>query len=150
MAEKAKEKEVVEVAPADEPVEELLVEEPGALDYMEESFADFVSRADVSAVFGEAVEHNGKLILPAAEVVAAMGMGVGKGGGGGEQGGEGDGGGFGGRAFARPVAVIISDEHGVRVEPVVDPTKIALAFFTAIGFMVGMAARMKRSPRLKE
>jgi len=61
-----------------------------------------------------------------------------------EGGGAGGGGGGGGRVFARPVAVIISGPEGVRVEPVVDATKIALAFFTALGFMVGMAARMRR------
>jgi hypothetical protein len=45
------------------------------------------------------------------------------------------GGGGGGRTLARPVAIIIMDAEGVRVEPVVDPTKIALAALTTAGFM---------------
>ena len=67
-----------------------------------------------------------------------------------EAGGGGGGGGGGGRVFARPVAVIISGPEGVSVEPVVDVTKIALAFFTALGFMVGMAARMRRFPSTQD
>ena len=35
-------------------------------------------------------------------------------------------------------------------KPVVDVTKIALAFFTALGFMVGMAARMRRFPSTQD
>ena len=49
--------------------------------------------------------------------------------------GTGVGGGGGGRTLARPVAIIIMDAEGVRVEPVVDPTKIALAALTTAGFM---------------
>jgi uncharacterized spore protein YtfJ len=64
--------------------------------------------------------------------------------------GGGGGGGGGGRVFARPVAVIVSGPDGVIVQPVVDATKIALAFFTALGFMVGMASRMRRPPRSLE
>jgi uncharacterized spore protein YtfJ len=59
-------------------------------------------------------------------------------------GGSGVGGGGGGRILSRPVAIIIASPEGVRVEPVVDVTKIGLAMFTAIGFMVGMLARMRR------
>ena len=64
--------------------------------------------------------------------------------------GGGGGGGGGGRVFARPVAVIISGQDGVRVEPVMDVTKIALAFFTTLGFMIGMVSRMRRAPSLEE
>jgi hypothetical protein len=40
------------------------------------------------------------------------------------------------------VAVVVASPEGVRVEPVVDITKIALAGLTALGFMVGMMFRM--------
>lgn len=59
--------------------------------------------------------------------------------------GIGGGGGGGGGASGRPVAVISVSEEGVRVEPVVDVTKIALAFFTAFGSMFFMLARMQRA-----
>jgi hypothetical protein len=45
------------------------------------------------------------------------------------------------------VAVIISSPEGVRVEPVVDVTKISLALFTTLGFMVGMYLRMLNPKR---
>ena len=46
--------------------------------------------------------------------------------------GFGGGGGGGGTAMARPVAAIIIEPNGVRVEPIIDPTKIAIAFFTTL------------------
>ena len=117
---------------------------------------EFLKAADVRAVYGDPIEHGESLIIPAAEVLSGMGFGLGVGGGEspGEEGEKGDsgagsGGGGGGRVFSRPVAVIISDQHGVRVEQVVDPTKIALAFFTTLGFMAAMVGRMRsKRPRL--
>src|SRR3989304_3171795 len=124
----------------------------------------FFQIASVESVYTSPVEHGEKLIIPAAEVLGALGFGMGAGMGvsenpdekdGVEEGegaedkekpaeasnsgpgveiegsGVGGGGGGGGRVFARPVAVIISGPDGVKVEPVVDATKIALAFFTA-------------------
>jgi uncharacterized spore protein YtfJ len=58
--------------------------------------------------------------------------------------GKGSGGGGGGRILSRPVAVVIASPEGIRVEPVLDITKIALAGLTAMGFMVGMMFRMSR------
>jgi uncharacterized spore protein YtfJ len=56
--------------------------------------------------------------------------------------GTGGGGGGGGRVLSRPVAIVVASPEGVRVEPVIDITKIALAGLTALGFMVGMMFRM--------
>lgn len=53
--------------------------------------------------------------------------------------------GFGGGAMARPVAAIEIGPSGVRVEPIVDPTKISIAFFTATGSMFMMLLKMKRA-----
>jgi uncharacterized spore protein YtfJ len=63
----------------------------------------------------------------------------------GEDAGMGGGGGGGGGASGRPVAVISVTEDGVRVEPVVDATKIALAFFTALGSMLFMLLKMRKA-----
>ncbi len=121
-------------------------------------FDNFLETVGHRSVFAEPVEAGGRTVIGAAEVA----MGVGGGGGGsfkyGEQpddagtevvedgGGAADdfGGGGGGGGFARPVAVIIIDDDGVRVEPVVDATKIALAAITAFGSMVLLFARMWR------
>ncbi len=63
---------------------------------------------------------------------------------GGESGGGGVGGGGGGRTLSRPVASIVVDPNGVRVEPIVDVTKLWLAALTAAGFCFAMLARMQR------
>jgi uncharacterized spore protein YtfJ len=59
--------------------------------------------------------------------------------------GMGGGGGGGGGASGRPIAVISVTGEGVEVEPVVDVTKIALAFFTALGSMFFMLMKMKKA-----
>jgi len=127
---------------------EIEISDPGqAIDMVQETLETFLDIADVSKVYAEPVEHEGTLVIPAAEVVTSMGFGAGFGAGGpfdDDGGGSGGGGGGGGQAHARPVAVIIVESNGVRVEPVIDFTKISLAFITALGFMIGTAAKMKR------
>jgi uncharacterized spore protein YtfJ len=124
---------------------------------IQQTLDKFLGAADVKAVYSEPIKHGDTLIIPTAEVLAGLGFGMGYGGA--ESAGEGEkskdsgggsGGGGGGRVLSRPVAVIIADQHGVRVEPVVDPTKIAIAFFTTLGFMAAMAGRMgRKKPRLE-
>ena len=111
--------------------------------------------AQPGAVFGEPMSVAGRTLITASEVTVGMGVGFGFGGGSatgeegepdeGEGAGMGGGGGGGGGASGRPVAVIEVSEHGVRVEPVVDITKIALAFFTAFGSMAFMLTRMRKA-----
>lgn len=124
---------------------EIVIEDSGqAIDMAQETLESLIETADVSKVYGEPIAHEDTLILPAAEVLAVAGFGAGYGSGGPEDiGGSGSGAGGGGRTFSRPVAVVIADKNGVRVEPVMDPTKIALTFFTAIGFMVATIGKMK-------
>ncbi|HEV8118724.1 MAG TPA: hypothetical protein VGQ32_09385 [Thermoanaerobaculia bacterium] len=110
--------------------------------------------ADVAKVFGEPIAHGQMLLIPAAEIVAVAGVGMGSGGAvgfGKEQGqrsrGSGGGGGGGGKTLARSVAVIVVSPDGVEVRPVFDWTKIALAAFTAAGFIVASWKGMKRGGR---
>jgi uncharacterized spore protein YtfJ len=126
-------------------------EHDDSVNMIQETMDTFLSAANVEAVYGEPVEKDDVVIIPSAEIVSLALFGVGTGYGineeeenGEKQVGGGGGGGGGGRVLSRPVAVIIASSNGVRVEPVVDPTKIALALFTTIGFMFGMIARMKR------
>lgn len=116
---------------------------------VQDTMETFLEAASVDAVYGEPVLHGDTVIIPAAEVLSGLGFGVGFGGGTGEDeeenesgSGYGGGGGGGGRILSRPVAIIVAGPEGVRVEPVVDPTKIALAALTAGGFMISMLARM--------
>jgi uncharacterized spore protein YtfJ len=59
--------------------------------------------------------------------------------------GFGGGGAGGGVSMGRPVATINIGPNGVQVQPVVDVTKIGLAFFTTIGAMLMMLGRMRRA-----
>jgi uncharacterized spore protein YtfJ len=133
---------------AEEKKLEVEIDDPAqAIDMVQETLETFLDTADVNKVYAEAVEHEGTLIIPAAEVVAGMGFGAGYGSGSppGEEGtGSGGGGGGGGKVFARPVAVIIAEKDGVRIEPIIDPTKIALTALTAFGFIFGTIARIRR------
>lgn len=128
--------------------EEIQIEDPGmAIDMVQDTLDDFLATADVSRVYGAPIENEDTLIIPTAEIVAGMGFGAGYGMGpdsNNETTGLGGGGGGGGRVFARPVAVIVSTPEGVRVDPVIDPTKIALAAFTTFGFVIATLFKMVR------
>lgn len=117
--------------------------------------------AQPNAVFSDPVVSGDHTVIMAQEVSVTLGTGYGGGGGisstGEEQehadtdesgsAGIGSGGGGGGTATARPVAVITISPDGVHVEPIVDPTKIGLAFFTTIGAIFMMMGRMRRLAR---
>lgn len=134
-----------------------------AIDAAQETLELFLETADVSRVYGEPIPYGDTIIIPAAEVLTGMGFGLGFGAGSaqgeeepesrdemkgrGSGSGSGGGGGGGGRTLSRPVAVIVASPDGVQVQPVVDPTKIALAALTAFGFMAGMLMRMRRAAR---
>ncbi len=119
------------------------------LEVYQNTMDEFLAAADVRVVYGEPIQHDDTMIIPTAEVLCALGFGVGSGSGtSNEENSEhpskgfGSGGGGGGRILSRPVAVVVASPEGVRVEPVIDITKIALAGLTALGFMVGMMFRM--------
>lgn len=127
-----------------------------AMDVIDLTMERFLDTASVDLVYGEPVEHGDTMIIPTAEILVGLGFGAGYGGGSspkqedeGEGYGEGGGGGGGGRTFSRPVAIVVSSPEGVRVEPVVDITKIALGFLTAAGFMTGMILRMLSPKRMR-
>ena len=122
-----------------------------AIGVVQETLDKFLDSANVYAVYGEPIQQGDTQIIPTAEILSGLGFGVGFGMGKSDNPedkskGSGGGGGGGGRVFSRPVAVIVASPEGVRVEPVVDVTKVALAALTAFGFMFGMVARMS-SPR---
>jgi uncharacterized spore protein YtfJ len=115
-----------------------------------------VTQPDV--VFSPPITVREQTVITASEVTAGFGFGFGGGGGMAQHQqsetepsttetadfGGGGGGGGGGTAQARPVAAIIMTPTGVRIEPIVDVTKISIAFFTAFGAIIGMLYKMKR------
>jgi uncharacterized spore protein YtfJ len=141
-----------------EVIKESIPDQDRAYEFMEKLY----EVANPKAVYSEPVEVGEYTVITASEVHVMKGFGYGSGGGGattpatdedaenGEEEqsiGYGGGGGGGGTAAARPVAVIEIGPHGVRVEPVVDPTKIAIAFFTTILSIIAMGSKMKRAAR---
>jgi uncharacterized spore protein YtfJ len=111
--------------------------------------------ANPSAVYSQPVQSGEYTVITASEVSIGVGFGQGLGSGGEEKpsvagepaatsGGSGSGGGGGGGGWSRPVAVISIGPGGVHVEPVVDVTKLGLAFFTMIGSAVFMARKMRK------
>ena len=108
----------------------------------------FLSAANVDAVYGTPLREGENIVIPAAEVLSIAGFGLGSGSGSqgpgeNERPGGGGGGGGGGHVLSRPVAAIVISPAGVRVEPIVDVTKIALAGLTTLGFMAAMLSRLR-------
>jgi uncharacterized spore protein YtfJ len=117
------------------------------------------SAAQPGAVFSPPVVSGEYTVITASEVMGFGGFGFGTGSGSPqaaesatENGREtqtvsGGGGGGGGSSVGRPVAAIVIGPEGVKVEPIVDVTKIALAGITAWGAIAFMLARMARKRR---
>lgn len=120
-----------------------------AMSPVEDTMEQFLSAANVNAVYGVPVEQGGQLIIPSAEVLSIAGFGIGYGGGTDASGenpssGEGGGGGGGGRVLSRPVAVVVATNDRVQIKPVIDITKVVLAWITALGFVFATMMRMRR------
>ena len=110
---------------------------------VQDTMSKLIDAADVEKVFGPPITQGDVAVIPASENFTLLGFGVG-GGGGTESNGSGAIGGGGGRTLSRPVAIIVVTPEGAYVEPIMDPTKVALAAITAAGFMFGMMLRMMR------
>jgi uncharacterized spore protein YtfJ len=123
-----------------------------SINLVQETLGKIIDVANVDAVYGEPIANGDMLVVPSAEIVGLVGFGVGT--------GRGRAVGFGkvggavgwSRVFSRPVAAIVITPDSVRIEPIVDVTKVALAAFTTAGFMLAMIARMsrRRAPRMHD
>ncbi len=69
-------------------------------------------------VVGEPITIEGATLVPLISVGFGFGAGGGSGKGEAKQKGEGSGGGTGGGAWVKPIAVVIVDKEGVRIEPI--------------------------------
>jgi uncharacterized spore protein YtfJ len=138
------EKPVVE----EEAQEEVVAEDLSSLDVIQSTFDQFLTTANVNAVYAKPVRQGDTMVITAAEVFAGFGFGIGEGSGqDGDQKGGGSGGGGGGQTFSRPVAVVVCTPNGVSVQPVMDRTKLWMAALTAAGFMLVTLSKMRRPPR---
>ncbi|MCH7610639.1 MAG: hypothetical protein J4N76_03130 [Chloroflexi bacterium] len=110
---------------------------------VQDTMSKLIDAADVDKVYGPPIAQGDVVVIPASENLTLLGFGVG-GGAGTDSNGNGAIGGGGGRTLSRPVAIIVVTPEGAYVEPIMDPTKVALAAITAAGFMFGMMLRMMR------
>ncbi len=114
-----------------------------------------VNIAKPDHVFSHPVTAGDKTVITASETFAALGFGYG--GGSSDRGAdvdgddsaesshdEGGGGGGGGTILNRPVAAIAVGPDGIEVQPIIDPTKIIIAFFTAMITILTFMSRMKQ------
>jgi uncharacterized spore protein YtfJ len=140
--------------PSQKPQGNKLLDPNLGLNTIQTTMDKFLSAANVEAVYGTPISQGENIVIPAAEVLSIAGFGLGAGGSSRESAdpgdiGSGSGGGGGGHVLARPVAAIVISPAGVRVEPIVDVTKIGLAVLTTLGFLVGMLTRMNRTRQPK-
>lgn len=114
------------------------------IDEMIHRLSTIPEESGASACFGAPVERDGHTIIPVARV--AFGYGAGFGRGIAKHGGdlaeargeanEGEGGGGGGGGSSTPVAIIDMSAADVRIEPILDQTRISVAGMVLGGWML--------------
>ncbi len=120
-------------------------------DAVRQTLGRFLETVGAVGVFGTPVVREDVTVIPCAEVMVGMGMGQGSGTGIASDGtdrSEGSGAGGGGGGMSRPVAAIVIARGQVRVEPIVDATKVALAGITMFAFVGATLLRMSRMSRV--
>ncbi len=118
------------------------IAKPAVTGSVEQVLNRLVSNATVDSVFGRPIERDGATIIPCSEIMVGFGMGSGTGPVDEKGNLTGQGGGGGGGSQGRPIAVIVMTKEGVRVEPVLDLTKVVLASFTTGAFMLFWFGRL--------
>src|SRR3989454_2233789 len=133
--------------PTDAEVEEMF------LDDLQKRFEEMQGKANWKAVFGEVLEVDGRRLIPVASVQYGFGMGGGQGPTGrggprtrspqkdGNPSGGGYGGGGGGGVRIEPVALIDITEGRLRVEPIINVTRLAVIGLIVAGWSVFWIAR---------
>ncbi len=114
------------------------------IDEMIHRLSTIPEESGASACFGAPVERDGHTIIPVARVSFGYGAGFGRGtspsrhrseNGGSEGEAEGEGGGGGGGGSSTPVAIIDMSAADVRIEPIVDSTRISVSGMMLAGWM---------------
>jgi uncharacterized spore protein YtfJ len=116
------------------------------IDEMIHSLSTIPEESGASACFGAPVERNGHTIIPVARVAFGYGAGFGRGtgtgrghgenGAAGGDGGSGEGGGGGGGGSSTPVAIIDVSGTDVRIEPIIDQTRISVSGMVLGGWVL--------------
>ena len=110
-------------------IEEQQAEQP-ATHSVAQVLSHMLDAVRAEAIFGQPVERGKVTVMLCSEMLAGLGMGSGNGPTDEKGNSYGGGSGGGGWAKARPIATIVITPEDIRVEPIVDVTKVALAAMT--------------------
>lgn len=114
------------------------------LDGLQQRFQEMQGKVDVRTVFGGAIELDGRRVIPVASVQYGFGMG----GGSGPVKSDGDapgGGGGGGGMRVEPVALIDITDGKLKVEPIVNVTRLATMAMILAAWSVFWVSRTIRA-----
>ncbi len=118
------------------------------LDELQRRFQELQGKADVRTVYGETIELNGRRVIPVASVQYGFGMG----GGSGPTKSKGNapgGGGGGGGVRVEPVALIDITDGKLKVEPIVNVTRLATMALLLAAWAVFWISRTIRAVAAK-
>ncbi len=114
------------------------------LDDLQKRFQDMQTKAGAQTVFGDVIELNGRKVIPVASVRYAFGIGGGQGPKREEKSDRPGGGGGGGGMRIDPVAVIEISEDKLKVQPIVNVTRLAIAGIFLFAWTVFWVSRTVR------
>lgn len=115
------------------------------LDDLQKRFQEMQTKAGVKAVFGEVIEVDGRKVIPVASVQYGFGMGGGSGPKKKEEGEAPGGGGGGGGMRVEPIALIEVGDGKVKVQPIINVTKLALFGMLTWAWAIFWIARTVRA-----
>ena len=124
------------------------------LDDLQKRFAEMQGKANWKTVFGDVIEVNGRRLIPVASVQYGFGMGGGQGSApragtratsAPKDGHPSLGGGGGGGARIEPIALVDITDGRLRVEPIINVTKLAVIALVVAGWSMFWVARAMRS-----
>ena len=105
----------------------------GSLALLQSLRESVLTQANVKTIFGDAIEAQGKTIIPVARITYGYGAGAGTGGVG-DTSAKGEGGGGGGGVRAVPVGVIEVSDQPTRFVPISDRKKLTGAVWLGLAF----------------
>jgi uncharacterized spore protein YtfJ len=120
------------------------------LDELQKRFADMQGKANWQAVFGDVIEVDGRRLIPVASVQYGFGMGGGQGPTRARAGARGaakptvpppGGGGGGGAMRLEPVALIDLSNGRMRVEPIINVTRLVVVALVVAAWSIFWVAR---------
>ncbi len=114
------------------------------LDDLQKRFQEMQTKAGVRSVFGEVIELDGRKLIPVASVAYLFGVGGGQGPKRQEKGEAPGGGGGGGGIRIEPIALIEVTGGELKIQPIVNMTRIALAGMLLSAWIIFWVTRAVR------